>query len=74
MSELYRAYVRSGRSDRLLTKEDYQGLGGVAGSLSQRADGSIEASMRRIRTPVPRDAAHGVAANRRSGASPRAAR
>ena len=38
MSELYRAYVRSARSDRLLTKEDYQKLGGVAGSLSQRAD------------------------------------
>ena len=39
MSELYRAcYVRSGRNDRLLTKEDYQKLGGVTGSLSQRAD------------------------------------
>ena len=38
MSELYRAHVRSARSDRLLTKEDYQKFGGVAGSLSQRAD------------------------------------
>ncbi len=38
MSELYRAYVRSGRSDRCLTLEDYQKLNGVAGALSQRAD------------------------------------
>lgn len=38
MSELYRAYVRSGRSDRCLAAEDYQSLHGVAGALSQRAD------------------------------------
>jgi hypothetical protein len=38
MSELYRAYVRSGRSDRCLTQADYHKLSGVAGALSQRAD------------------------------------
>ena len=38
LSELYRAYLRSGRDDRSLRMEDYEKLGGVAGSLSQRAD------------------------------------
>jgi len=38
LSELYRAYLRSGRDDRSLRVEDYEKLGGVAGSLSQRAD------------------------------------
>ncbi len=38
MSELYRAYVRSGRSDRCLTESDYRALGGVDGALCQRAD------------------------------------
>lgn len=41
MSELYRSYVRSGRSDRCLTSADYQKLGGVTGALSQRADEAL---------------------------------
>ncbi len=38
LSEMYRAYVRSGRSDRSLSEKDYEALGGVTGALSQRAD------------------------------------
>ncbi|HNN96652.1 MAG TPA: caspase family protein, partial [Pseudomonadota bacterium] len=38
MSELYRVYIRSGRSDRSLTEADYRQLGGVSGALRQRAD------------------------------------
>ena len=38
LSELYRAYVRSGRSDRCLSAADFRSLNGVAGALSQRAD------------------------------------
>ncbi len=38
LSELYRAYLRSGREDRSLSGEDYAALGGVGGALSQRAE------------------------------------
>jgi hypothetical protein len=38
LSELYHAYIDSGRTDRLFTLEDYQKLGGVIGSLRTKAD------------------------------------
>ncbi len=38
LNELYEAYVRSGRSDRALRKDDYDALGGVMGALRTRAD------------------------------------
>ncbi|HNN94635.1 MAG TPA: tetratricopeptide repeat protein, partial [Pseudomonadota bacterium] len=38
LSELFRAYLRSGREDRSLHGEDYAALGGVGGALSQRAE------------------------------------
>lgn len=38
LSELYRAYVKSDRRDRVLARADYLTLGGVAGALSTRAD------------------------------------
>ncbi|MEZ4684664.1 MAG: hypothetical protein R3B47_00900 [Bacteroidia bacterium] len=38
LSELYHAYIDSGRTDRLFTVEDYQKLGGVIGSLRTKAD------------------------------------
>ena len=38
LSELYRAYVQSGRNDRSLRLEDYEAIGGIAGALSRRAD------------------------------------
>ena len=37
LSELYLAYVRSGRDDRALRQADYEALGGVIGSLRNRA-------------------------------------
>ena len=37
LSELYVKYVRSGRDDRALAGADYQALGGVVGSLRNRA-------------------------------------
>ncbi|MGD9031005.1 MAG: caspase family protein, partial [Anaerolineae bacterium] len=37
LSEMYLRYVRSGRDNRALTQGDYQALGGVIGSLRQRA-------------------------------------
>ncbi|MGB3218097.1 MAG: hypothetical protein WBD79_11920, partial [Anaerolineae bacterium] len=37
LSELYVKYVRSGRDDRALSGADYQALGGVIGSLRNRA-------------------------------------
>ena len=37
LSELYVKYVRSGRDDRALSGADYQALGGVVGSLRNRA-------------------------------------
>lgn len=38
LSELYHAYVDSGRTDRSLTLEDYECLGGVVGALRTRAN------------------------------------
>ncbi|MGH7495081.1 MAG: caspase family protein [bacterium] len=38
LSELYEAYVKSGRQDRALKKEDYDQLGGVMGALRTKAD------------------------------------
>ncbi len=38
LSELYHAYIRSGRSNRGLSLEDYEKLGGVIGALSMRAN------------------------------------
>jgi WD40 repeat protein/predicted AAA+ superfamily ATPase len=38
LSEIYKAYKTSGRNDRLLTKNDYENLGGVIGGLQNRAD------------------------------------
>ena len=38
LSELYGAYLRSGRSDRALRQNDYEKLGGVIGALSTKAD------------------------------------
>lgn len=37
LSEMYHAYVKSGRMDRSLSENDYRALGGVEGALSQRA-------------------------------------
>lgn len=38
LSELYHAYLESGRTNRALTAEDYEKLGGVIGALRTRAD------------------------------------
>jgi hypothetical protein len=38
LSELYEAYRASGRSDRALTRADYERLGGVMGALRGKAD------------------------------------
>jgi WD40 repeat protein len=38
LSELYEAYIKSGRQDRALKKEDYENLGGVMGALRTKAD------------------------------------
>lgn len=38
LSELYHAYLKSGRTNRSLTAEDYLALGGVIGALHTRAD------------------------------------
>ena len=38
LSELYHAYLNSGRTNRALTAEDYENLGGVIGALRTRAD------------------------------------
>ena len=38
LSEMYLRYVRSGRDDRSLRQEDYDALGGVIGSLRNRAN------------------------------------
>ena len=38
LSELYHAYLQSGRQDRSLALEDYEKLGGVIGALRTRAD------------------------------------
>lgn len=53
LSELYHAYLRSGRQDRAMTQADYEQLGGVIGSLRTRAeevyqklDAGHQASMR----------------------------
>jgi WD40 repeat protein len=42
LSELYHAYLKSGREDRALAQEDYLKLGGVIGALRTRADGEYE--------------------------------
>jgi hypothetical protein len=41
LSELYRMYLRRGAADRALTSEDYRALGGVGGSLRNRANDEI---------------------------------
>jgi len=38
LSELYLMHLRAARGDRAITKADYDALGGVAGSLSRRAE------------------------------------
>ena len=38
LSELYEAYLKSGRQDRALIEADYQQLGGVIGALRTKAD------------------------------------
>ncbi len=38
LSELYEAYIKSGRQDRALKKEDYDKHGGVMGALRTKAD------------------------------------
>ncbi|MEM7103729.1 MAG: caspase family protein [Bacteroidota bacterium] len=38
LSEIYEAYLKSGRSDRALIESDYEKLGGVIGALRTRAD------------------------------------
>jgi len=43
LSELYMKSMQSGRNDRALTAEDYHLLGGVIGSLGQRADEEYDA-------------------------------
>ncbi|MGH1437138.1 MAG: caspase family protein [Lewinella sp.] len=43
LSELYHAYLKSGRQDRSLAEEDYQKLGGVIGALRTRADAEYKA-------------------------------
>ncbi len=56
LSEMYLSYVRDGRDDRALTEADYEALGGVIGSLRQRAtreyddlpDDAHRATMRRV--------------------------
>lgn len=42
LSELFRLYERSGRSDRAITQADYDRLAGVMGSLTKRADEEYE--------------------------------
>lgn len=42
LSELYHAYLKSGRQDRALKEEDYNQLGGVIGALRTRADSEYE--------------------------------
>ncbi len=42
LSELYHAYLKSGREDRALAQEDYVKLGGVIGALRTRADAEYE--------------------------------
>ena len=42
LSELYHAYLKSGRGDRALAQEDYLKLGGVIGALRTRADAEYE--------------------------------
>ena len=42
LSELYHAYLKSGRGDRALAQEDYLNLGGVIGALRTRADAEYE--------------------------------
>lgn len=43
LSELYHAYLQSGRQDRSLSLEDYEKLGGVIGALRTRADAEYKA-------------------------------
>jgi WD40 repeat protein len=38
LSELYEAYLKSGRQDRALIESDYEALGGVIGALRTKAD------------------------------------
>lgn len=42
LSELYIKYIESGRGDRTITQKDYNQLGGVTRSLTQRADHEYE--------------------------------
>lgn len=55
LSELYEAYIKSGRQDRALKKEDYDQMGGVMGALRTKADhlyysldASQQSTMRKI--------------------------
>ena len=55
LSELYRAYVESGRTDRTLSRQDYDLIGGVEGSLRGRAeeewarlDDASQAALRKV--------------------------
>ena len=69
LSELYVKYVRSGRDDRALSGADYQALGGVVGSLRNRATEEYD---RLLDERAPSDyaaghAAHGGDGGRRSG-------
>ncbi len=41
LSELYRTYIESGRTDRTLSRRDYECIGGVAGSLHGRAEAEL---------------------------------
>ena len=38
LGELYKMYQKSGRTNRALTKEDYETMGGLIGALQRRAD------------------------------------
>ncbi|MEL7534556.1 MAG: caspase family protein, partial [Bacteroidota bacterium] len=42
LSELYHAYVSSGRTNRSLNQEDYENLGGVIGALRKKANSIFE--------------------------------
>ncbi|MEM7103733.1 MAG: caspase family protein [Bacteroidota bacterium] len=42
LSELYQAYLNSGRTDRALIEADYETLGGVIGALRTRADATYQ--------------------------------
>ena len=53
LSELFRLYERSGRSDRAITQADYDRLEGVMGSLTKRADEEFE-KLKQLDAPCER--------------------